>query len=69
MQREEVGGGEHLVRGLGAIHAELPEALRRHERVEGDDAHLEPERAPGDLLADPPEAEDAEPLARELQPP
>ena len=38
------------------------------ERVVGDDLHLQPERAPRDLLADPAEAEHAERLVGELDP-
>ena len=52
---------------LGPLDAELAEPLLRDERVVRDDAHLEPERAARDLLADAPEAEDAERLARELE--
>ena len=51
-----------------ALRAELAEALRGDERVVADDAHAEAEGAAGDLLADPPEAEHAERLVRELDP-
>ena len=54
--------------GLDVLGAELAEALRRDERVVADDAHAEPERAPGDLAADPAEAEHAERLVGELDP-
>ena len=57
---------ETLRRRLGALDAELAEALGRDERVVGDDAHAQPARAARDLLADAAEAEDAERLAREL---
>ena len=66
MQRHELGGGVEIVGRLDALDAELAEAVLRHERVVGDDAHLEAERAARDLLSDPPEAEHAERLAREL---
>ena len=46
----------------------LAEAVGRDERVVGDDAHLEPERAACDLLADAAEAEDAERLLGQLDP-
>ena len=51
---------------LGALDAELAEALRRDERVVRDDAHPEPERPARDLLADAAEAEHAERLAGQL---
>ena len=68
MQRHEVGGRVELVGRVRAVDAELAEALLGDEGVVGDDAHLEAERAPCNLLPDPPEAEDAERLARELDP-
>ena len=68
VQRQELGDGEHVVRALDALDAELAEALLRDERVVGDDAHPEPERAARDLLADAAEAEHAERLALELDP-
>ena len=68
MQRQEVGGREDLLRGLGVLDAELAEALRRDERVVADDAHPEPERAARDLAADPAEAEHTERLVGELDP-
>ena len=58
------------VRGCLHTHdAELAEALRSDERVVGDDVHAEARGTSRDLLADPPEAEDAERLARELDAP
>ena len=68
MQGQELGGREHVVRALDALDAELAEALLGHERVIGDDAHPEAERAARDLLADAAEAEHAERLALELDP-
>ena len=50
------------------VDAELAKPLLRDERVVRDDGHLEPARAARDLLADAPEAEDAERLALELEP-
>ena len=55
-------------RRLRPLDPELPEALGRDVRVEGEDAHLEPARAPGDLLADPAEADEPERLVGELEP-
>ena len=66
VQRQEVGRGEDLLHGLGVVGAELAEPLRRDERVVADDSHAEPERPPGDLAADPAEAEHAERLVGEL---
>src|SRR5438067_8409161 len=66
MEREEVGGDIDLRDGFRALGAELAEPVGGDERVEGDDAHAEAERAACDLLADPPEAEHAERLAAEL---
>ena len=68
VQRQELGLGEHVVHRLGALDAELAEALLRDERVVRDDAHAEPARAARDLLTDPAEAEHAERLAGELDP-
>ena len=66
MEREEIGDGVDLLRRLGSFGAELAEAVGRDVRIERDDAHAETERAPGDLLADPAEAEHAERLAAKL---
>ena len=66
MQGEEVRGGVHVLGRLDPLGAELAEALGRHVRVVRHDPHPEPERAPRDLLPDPPEAEHAERLAGEL---
>ena len=66
VQGHEVGVGVQLVRRLHVLGAELAEAILRDERVVRDDAHLQPERTPRDLLADAPEAEDAERLSGEL---
>ena len=66
VQRQEVGRVEDLLDGLGVIGAELAEPLRRDERVVADDPHAEPERPPGDLAADPAEAEHPERLVGEL---
>ena len=65
MQREEVGARDHVVERV-ALDAELAEALGGDERVVSDDAHLQAERAPRDLLADAAEAEDSERLLRQL---
>ena len=66
MQRHELGGGEQLVGSLRALDAELTEAVAGDERVVRDHAHAEPQRAAGDLLADPPEAENTERLVGDL---
>ncbi len=65
VQRQEIGALEHPVEGV-ALDAELLEALGGDERVVGEHAHLEADRAPRDLLADPAEAEHAERLLGEL---
>jgi hypothetical protein len=67
VQRQEVGRAS-TSSASRALDAELAEALLRDERVVRDDAHLEPERAARDLLADAAEAEHAERLVRELEP-
>jgi hypothetical protein len=46
----------------------LAEALGSNEGVVGSNPHLEAARAPGDLLADPPEPDQAERLVGELEP-
>ena len=66
VQREEVGRREHVSGRLDALDAELAEAVVGDERVVGDDAHAEADRAARDLLADAAEAEHAERLAVEL---
>jgi hypothetical protein len=67
VKSDEVGTGEHTLERV-ALHACLAKAIGRHERVVGNDPHLEPKGAAGDLLADPPVAEDAERLLGELHP-
>ena len=66
VQGQELRSGVHLPGRLDALDAELAKALRRDERVVGDDAHPEPSGAPRDLLADAPETEHAERLPGEL---
>ena len=66
VQGEEVGSRQDVVRRLDAVDSQLAEALARDERVIRHDAHLEAERATGDLLADPAEAEHAERLPGQL---
>ena len=65
VQGQEVGAREHVVE-REALDAELAEALGGDERVVRDDLHLQAERAPRHLAADPPEPEHAEHLVREL---
>ena len=57
---------EQLLELLGALDAELAEALGGDELVEGDDVHVEALGALGDELADAAEADHAERLAVEL---
>jgi hypothetical protein len=68
VERDELRVGERRLHRLGALDAELAEALLRDERVVRDHAHPEPGGAARDLLADPAEAEDGERLVRELDP-
>ena len=68
MERDDVGRGEQLLHRVGLLDAEVPEAIDADERVVRDDRHPEPERAAGDLLADPPEADHAERLPGDLDP-
>ena len=68
MKRDEVALREDVILRLGTLHAELAETLLRDERVVADDAHLQTGGAPGDLLPDAAEAEDAERLVRQLEP-
>ena len=67
VEGDEVRVGDEVVERLGALDPELAEALGRDVRVVGAHAHLEPARAPGDLLADPAEADQPEGLVGELQ--
>src|SRR6476661_3324469 len=66
MQREEVCGFVHVLGRLDRLRPELAEALGRDVRVVRDHAHAEPQRAPGDLLPDPSEAENTQRFAGEL---
>ena len=66
VQGDDVGAAEQLLERLGALDAELAEALGGDELVEGDDLHLEGLGALGDELADAAEADHAERLAVEL---
>ena len=68
VERDEVGGLEDGLRRLRVVDAELAEAIGRDERVVADHVHAEPERATGDLAADPAEAEHAERLVGKLDP-
>ena len=68
VDREEVGLRVDLGGGRGRLGAELAEALRADERVEGDDVHAERLRARRDELADPAEAQHAQRLLIDLHP-
>ena len=63
---DEVGDGVEIVRGRGALDAELAESLLRHVEVEADHAHTEAACALGHELADPAEPEDPERLLVQL---
>ncbi len=66
VERDDVGLRVDLLERAGRLDPELAEAIGGDERVVRDHAHPEPERAMRDLAADPPEAEHAERLPREL---
>ena len=66
VDRDQVGARVELLAGLDALDAELAEALRGDELVEGDHVHVEGLGALGDELADAAEADHAERLAVEL---
>ena len=66
MQGQELRGGVDVLRRLGALDAELAEALARDDGVVGEDAHAEADGASRDELPDAAEAEHAEHLVREL---
>ncbi len=68
VERQEVGGGQDLVRRLGPRDPELPVPILGDERVVGDHVHPETDGAACDLLADPPEPQNAEGLALQLDP-
>ena len=57
VQRHDLRGAQQLLEGLGALDAELAEALAPDERVVGEDGHPEPDGPARDLLADAPEAD------------
>ena len=67
VERDHVRRRVDLLEGRG-LHTELAEPVERDERVVGDHAHPERERAPRDLPPDAPEPQHAERLARELDP-
>jgi hypothetical protein len=66
VQRDYVGAPQQFAQLLDALDAELAEALRRDELVEGDDVHLEGLGALCDELADTAEADHPERLAIKL---
>ena len=66
VERDEVGAAVQVLRRVGALDAELAEAAVGHEGVVGDHAHAEPLGPRGHELADAPEAEHPEGLARHL---
>ena len=66
VERHDVRGAEQLVERLDLLDAEVAEPVAPDERVVGDDVHRQPERAPRDLLSDPPEADHAERLPGQL---
>ena len=68
MERDEICHRVQRLRRRRRLDSELSEAVERHVRVVGDDAHAEAERAARDLPADPAEPHDAEGLSRELDP-
>ena len=65
VQRDEIGAAEDVVE-LDLLDADLDRPLRRQERIEGDDLHLEAERPVGDDRADIAAADDAQRLVEEL---
>ncbi len=65
MERDEIGAGEQFVE-IDLCHPERLGALRRKERVEGDDPHLQAERPVGGDRADIAAADDSEGLAGDL---
>ena len=66
VHRHKVGAPVELLGGLGALHAQLAEALLGHVGVEGHHAHPEAQRALCHELADAPETEHAERLVVQL---
>ena len=66
VERHDVRGAEQLVERLDLLDAQVAEPVAPDERVVGDDVHRQPERAPRDLLSDPPEADHAERLPGQL---
>ena len=62
MQGDEIGARQEIVE-FELFDAELLGALGAQERIEGDDPHLQSERARGDDRADVPATNDAERLA------
>ena len=65
VQRDEVGAADQFVE-LDLLDADRHGALRRQERIEGDDPHLQADGAVGDDRADVAAADDAERLAVQL---
>ena len=67
MERHEVRFGQELLEALHHRRAEIPEPLRGHVGVVGQDVHLEGAGPACDLLPDPAEADDPECLVRQLE--
>ena len=65
MQGDEIGAAQEIVQ-LHLLDADIKRTLGRQEGVEGDDAHLEAERAVGDDGADVAAADDAQNLGGDL---
>ena len=61
-RRDEVGAGQQLVQ-LDLLDAQIERPAGPKEGVEGDDPHLQPDRAVGDDRADIAAADDAQRLA------
>ena len=68
VEGQEVGGRENVVHLVRPRHSQLAKAILGDERVVRDHVHPETDGTARDLLADPPEAEDAQRLALELDP-
>ena len=63
MNRDEIGLGDGLLRGLVQLDAQLVGAVGAAVRIAPDEPHAERPRAFGDQAADAPEPEDGKRLA------
>ena len=66
MERDEIRGGQQVVELVHQLHLQRPRPRCRQIRIERHDAHPERDRAPAQLAADSPHANNAKRLVEQL---